>query len=294
MQALRIFWAFSRPHTIIGSIVSITTLFLLSVPSADYGRFSGILGLTLLAGLACNVFIVGLNQVIDIDLDRINKPYLPLASGQMSVQTAKRILLSSLLISVGTAFYTSVVLGWLIVLILAIGIAYSVPPIQLKKHHLPAALAITGVRGILVNAGMFLHFSSVSASALSLAWQPLWILTTFVTIFSLSIAWFKDLPDVEGDRHFHYKTAPVLYSVHAIFRLGAILLSVAYCITLLWAWQNQAWLLVYCHMAAWTFFLFLVWRTDLKSKDSIAWFYKWFWVLFFWEYIVFGVWALLR
>ena len=37
--------------------------------------------------LLMNICIVGLNQVYDVRIDRVNKPYLPLASGEFSMQT---------------------------------------------------------------------------------------------------------------------------------------------------------------------------------------------------------------
>ena len=41
----------------------------------------------LVPALLMNVCIVGLNQVFDVRIDRVNKPYLPLASGEFSMQT---------------------------------------------------------------------------------------------------------------------------------------------------------------------------------------------------------------
>ena len=41
----------------------------------------------LIPALLMNVYIVGLNQIYDIDIDKVNKPYLPLASGEFSFIT---------------------------------------------------------------------------------------------------------------------------------------------------------------------------------------------------------------
>jgi hypothetical protein len=41
----------------------------------------------LVPALLMNICIVGLNQVFDVRIDRVNKPYLPLASGEFSMQT---------------------------------------------------------------------------------------------------------------------------------------------------------------------------------------------------------------
>ena len=41
----------------------------------------------LVPALLMNICIVGLNQVYDVRIDRVNKPYLPLASGEFTMQT---------------------------------------------------------------------------------------------------------------------------------------------------------------------------------------------------------------
>jgi homogentisate phytyltransferase / homogentisate geranylgeranyltransferase len=39
--------------------------------------------------LLMNICIVGLNQLYDVEIDRVNKPYLPLASGELSEQQGR-------------------------------------------------------------------------------------------------------------------------------------------------------------------------------------------------------------
>ena len=100
-MSLHTLWKFSRPHTIIGSTVSIVVLFLLQGGSIVDQYL--ILLTTLVSALGCNVCITGLNQVIDIELDKINKPELPIASGELSMSTAKKIVIISGIIAVGAA-----------------------------------------------------------------------------------------------------------------------------------------------------------------------------------------------
>jgi homogentisate phytyltransferase / homogentisate geranylgeranyltransferase len=301
IQKLKILWDFSRPHTIVGSVVSICTLWLLSIPKNEYADHWALLFLTLLAGIACNVFIVGLNQLIDIDLDKINKPNLPLASGALTIAHGKRIIILALAIALITAFATSTVLGWLIFVILCIGIAYSVPPIQLKKHHLPAALSITLVRGLLVNFGMHLHFTFVLqqlsfADYLKSWWHhlpaALLVLTSFVIAFSIAIAWFKDLPDTKGDKAFHFKTLAILYSPRFALYSGIILVSFAYFIAIAWSYFTANYFLWCCHGIAFFGFLFNVYKVNLEVATSVSRFYMLFWIFFFAEYLFFAIWRI--
>lgn len=46
----------------------------------------------LVPALLMNVSIVGLNQLYDVEIDKINKPYLPLASGEMTQSQASHML----------------------------------------------------------------------------------------------------------------------------------------------------------------------------------------------------------
>jgi homogentisate phytyltransferase / homogentisate geranylgeranyltransferase len=296
---LKNLWLFSRPHTIIGSTVSIITLYIL-----NKGNFSSdlwVLVYTLVSALGCNIFITGLNQIIDVDLDKINKPNLPLASGALTKANAICIVAVSAMISVVAAALCSHILLILILVIMALGIAYSVPPVQLKRHHVPAALAITIVRGLLVNLGMSIHFSTnltYTYDALD-CWKNLATcqmplvaiipLTIFVTAFSLAIAWFKDLPDTAGDQHFGYRTFPLLYSKSLALYLGAAIVAVAYFYCIYWAAQLDSKLLLIGHIVLALGFLVNVFKVRMSDMSTVKRFYMIFWVFFFAEYILFGI-----
>jgi homogentisate phytyltransferase/homogentisate geranylgeranyltransferase len=283
-MTLHTLWKFSRPHTIIGSTVSIVVLFLLQGGSLSDQYI--ILLTTLVAALGCNVCITGLNQVIDVELDKINKPELPIASGELSIATAKKIVILSGIIAIGAAALLHWVLLLLIVVILILGIAYSVPPIQLKQHHLPAALAITIVRGVLVNIGMALHFSKMFQQTFEI--EPvIYPLTIFISAFSLAIAWYKDLPDRAGDAHFGFRTFPLLYSPKTALYLGAAFVMAAYGWCIYWSYKASESLLMYSLTVLGVAFLLHVKNVRLNEQASIKRFYKLFWVFFFATYISF-------
>ena len=283
-MTLHTLWKFSRPHTIIGSTVSIVVLFLLQGGSLTDHYI--ILLTTLVSALGCNVCITGLNQVIDVELDKINKPELPIASGELSIATAKKIVVVSGIIAIGAAALLHWVLFLLIAVILLLGIAYSVPPIQLKQHHLPAALAITIVRGVLVNIGMALHFSGMFNGSFTI--QPvIYPLTIFISAFSLAIAWYKDLPDRAGDAHFGFRTFPLLYSPKTALYLGAAFVMAAYGWCIYWSYKASESLLMYSLIVLGVAFLLHVKNVRLNEQASIKRFYKLFWVFFFATYISF-------
>lgn len=90
------FYRFSRPHTVIGTIMSIISVSLLCVESSSDISPVFLTGLlqAVVAALFMNIYIVGLNQVFDIEIDKVNKPNLPLASGEYSLRTGVAIILT--------------------------------------------------------------------------------------------------------------------------------------------------------------------------------------------------------
>ena len=103
-----------------------------------------------------------LNQIYDLEIDRINKPHLPLAAGDLSPEAAWRIVAvaAAMPIVLGLtqgAFETGAVVAALIV-----GAAYSLPPVRLKRFPVAAALCIAGVRSAVVNLGVYGHFALAS------------------------------------------------------------------------------------------------------------------------------------
>ena len=88
---LAAFWKFLRPHTIRGTILgslAVTGKALMENPAAiDWGLLPRAL-LGVLALLCGNGYIVGINQIYDVEIDAVNKPYLPVAAGELGFTQA--------------------------------------------------------------------------------------------------------------------------------------------------------------------------------------------------------------
>jgi homogentisate phytyltransferase/homogentisate geranylgeranyltransferase len=294
MKAIKTLWAFSRPHTLIGSMISIFTLYMIICLNNKAEHLSLLL-FALAVGICCNIFIVGINQIADVEIDKINKPYLPIPAGTLSIQNAKYITYGSLLLSLGVALYLSLYLFFIILLAGAIGWAYSMPPIYLKRHHFTAALAITFVRGILINVGGFLVFNYLVNRSINLP-NDVKILTLFILVFSVVISWFKDLPDVKGDSAYQIKTLAILYSPKPVFIAGTILISLSYLLTIFLKYPVvvssryplfRDEVLFYGNIALLLLFVANSLTINLAEHRSVKKFYKRFWWFFFAEYLVY-------
>lgn len=294
MKPILTIWKFSRPHTIIGSVISIVTLYFIVCDKHETQCLSYLIA-SLLIGITCNIFIVGINQIADVNLDKINKPYLPIPSGALSVRQAKIIVLTALSISLGLAIYVTPYLFGIIALASAIGWAYSMPPLYLKKHHVTAALAISMVRGVLLNAGGFLVFNYLVNNSLDMP-ENVKILTLFIIAFSIVISWFKDLPDMAGDKTFNIKTFALLYSPRTALVYGHLLVGLAYLFTICTKIaefssteipSHETRVLLYGHIVLFALFIINAFSIRLGEQHSIKKFYKRFWWFFFAEYVVY-------
>ncbi|UBF24770.1 homogentisate phytyltransferase [Kovacikia minuta CCNUW1] len=315
-SSLYAFWKFSRPHTVIGTSLSVLGLYFIALAE---GRVEGGISLPfsliphpsslilpLLACLCGNVYIVGLNQLEDVEIDRINKPHLPLASREFSRKQAITIIVVTGILAISLAIAGSPFLLATVGISLIIGTAYSLPPIRLKRFPFPASLCILTVRGVIVNLGLFLHFSSQrewGAGFLSSLFPPpslppsVLILTLFILIFTFAIAIFKDIPDMEGDRQYNIRTLTLRVGKNNVFKLALGVLIACYLgmitVGVLGLPGVNPAFLVTTHLLA----LGSMWlrsrSVNLQNKRSISHFYQFIWKLFFLEYLIFPIACLL-
>jgi len=167
-----------RPHTIRGTVLgslAVTARSLLEqgapLASLDWAGLAPRAALGVLALLAGNGFIVGINQIYDVEIDVVNKPFLPVAAGELSPKAAWILVVA--LAAAGVALSWGVFgreIGTLYAFGLTLGAVYSVPPLRLKTKPVPAFLIIATVRGFLLNFGVY---SAVRAAlGLQFIWSP--------------------------------------------------------------------------------------------------------------------------
>ncbi|MEL7492899.1 MAG: homogentisate phytyltransferase [Cyanobacteria bacterium J06554_11] len=300
---LKAFWRFSRPHTIIGTTFSTVALLAIALAARQTvgvgtGLAAAALSSWLVAWIAClcgNVYIVGLNQLEDIAIDRINKPHLPLASGAFSKRQGWRLVgltgagaIALSLISQNIFLILTVGLS------LLIGTAYSLPPMRLKRFPFWASVCILTVRGAIVNLGLYLYFATQFGLG-GVVPARVWALTLFVLVFSFAIAIFKDIPDLEGDRQFNISTYTLRLGQKTVFNMARWVLTVCYGGLIVAApflpEVNGLFLSITQGLGILSFWG-LSRRVDLdptpvKKDISYPAFYQFIWKLFFVEYLIF-------
>ncbi|PKA52518.1 putative homogentisate phytyltransferase 2, chloroplastic [Apostasia shenzhenica] len=291
-------WRFLRPHTIrgtaLGSVALVVRALIENPGLIDWWlTFKALYGL--IALLCGNGYIVGINQIFDIGIDKVNKPYLPIAAGDLSVQFAWILVL--LFAAVGlliVACNFGPFICSLYCLGLFLGTIYSVPPFRLKRYPVAAFLIIATVRGFLLNFGVY--YATRASLGLSFQWSsPIAFITTFVTMFALVIAITKDLPDVEGDRKFQISTFATKLGVRNIALLGSGLLLANYISAILVAvYVPQAFrrsTMIPAHGIFALGLIFQAWVLERAkyTKEAVLQFYRFIWSLFYAEYLIFPV-----
>jgi homogentisate phytyltransferase/homogentisate geranylgeranyltransferase len=171
-----------------------------------------------------------------------------------------------------------------------VGTAYSLPPIRLKRFALPAALCILTVRGVVVNLGLHEYFRSATGEGEG-ADPVVGLLCLFIVVFTVAIAIFKDVPDMEGDREYRITTFTLLLGKTKIFRIVLLTISLCYVLMIALGLTGRSGMnlpiVVGGHGAL---LLGLWWRVsgiNLEEKGEIAAVYQFIWKLFFLEYLLF-------
>jgi homogentisate solanesyltransferase len=110
-------------------------------------------------------------KIYDVDIDALNKPFLPVAAGELSPNAAWALVAA--LAATGLAV-TARNFGPLITKLYAFGLflgtIYSTPPLRLKRFAVPAFAIIATVRGFLLNFGVY--HATRAALGLEFAWSP--------------------------------------------------------------------------------------------------------------------------
>jgi homogentisate phytyltransferase/homogentisate geranylgeranyltransferase len=283
VRAANVLWRFARPHTIIGTALSVLGLYAIAA-AEGHGTGAADCVATLIAALAVNVAIVGVNQLTDVDIDRVNKPFLPIAAGDLSMSGARTIVLVCTVLPLAMALTQGLAETLFVAAGLAVGAAYSLPPLRLKRFPLAASLCITGVRSIVVNLGVYAHFAPHIAA-------PVWALCLFVLPFSFAIAVLKDVPDLEGDRRYRIRTFTVRAGGRRVFHIGLAALLIAYAGMIfvgapLLAGDAQPVVLIVGHLGAVALLLHWSRQADPSDREIFTRFYMRVWALFFLEYLL--------
>jgi len=158
-----------------------------------------------------------LNQIYDLEIDRVNKPKRPLPSGRLTIGAAW--VFATVTYAVALVLAWLVVPGggpnlssgrhecfWLVAIAVVCTLIYSMPPLRTKRLGIWANVTIAIPRGVLLKVA---GWSSVKTIA---GVEP-WYIGAIFGLFLLGATTTKDFADMDGDRRGGCRTLPIQYGV---------------------------------------------------------------------------------
>lgn len=212
-----------RPFTLLAPAIGGISGALMSASYYDFKNFDL---LKLIYGIgaliALNAASNSLNQVYDLEIDKINKPYRPIPSGIVSIDEALIIAVFLYMASIFRSSLINMNFAIFVFAIALISIGYSMPPLRFKQYTWLSNISIAIARGLLlIVAGWsifgnpfepteWVRIFNKAQIIIPLVPAP-WLVGSIMCIYLIGAMTTKDFTDVEGDRKYGIKTLPVLY-----------------------------------------------------------------------------------
>lgn len=210
MSRLRIYWTFLRPFTLLAPALGMLSGGVTAMGAAPATPFAPWILLNLTLGTLMAALLNGasnaLNQIYDVENDRINKPRRLIPSGVLSTREAGWVAACLYAVSLLLAAAVNATCLLLAAVAAVLTIIYSVPPFRTKRSALGANLTIAIPRGLLLKvAGWSTVKSVVNPEA--------WYVGVIFGLFLLGATTTKDFADMEGDRAAGCMTLPVRFGI---------------------------------------------------------------------------------
>jgi len=211
MNRLRQYWILSRPFTLLAPLIGYLSAGFIAYhvnpppPGTGWATFIDVIVGSLTA--AClNAASNGLNQIYDLEIDRMNKPDRPLPAGRLTLAEAWWFTLGCYALAILSAATVNTEFLVIVLFTSFLTYAYSGPPFRTKRFGILANLTIAIPRGCL------LKVAGWSAVATILEPEP-WLIGSIFGLYVLGSATTKDYSDIEGDKAHGCRTLPIRFGI---------------------------------------------------------------------------------
>jgi geranylgeranylglycerol-phosphate geranylgeranyltransferase len=158
-----------------------------------------------------------LNDVFDLENDLINDPERPIPSGLVSKRVASTASIILMGISLLLGYFASVTTFFLTSFLVLVGVAYSVPPVRLRRFFLVPnfCLAVLGSFAFLVGGSL----GNASFTG---------VLVVGIVMFAYTVpgSFAKEFKDIEGDAATGIKTLPMIVRKKTAAKIAGLSITV--------------------------------------------------------------------
>jgi 4-hydroxybenzoate polyprenyltransferase len=204
---LRLTWELARPFTLIAPALGMFTgsvIALGAYPEVPLTwRVAVRIALGTLMAAVLNAASNTLNQVTDLEADRINKPARPVPSGRVApgeaVRLAGWLYVAAFLLAAAVGPQVTLLAGTAAVMT----VLYSAPPFRMKAVPYLANVVIAIPRGVLLKVAGWSCVRDFGRL------EP-WYIGLIFGLFLLGATTTKDFADMRGDEEAGFRTLPVI------------------------------------------------------------------------------------
>jgi len=228
-----------------------------------------------------------INQVYDLEADKITKPYRPISRGLITVEEARTTAFLLYIFVIARAYLLSSIFGLMVSTLAICTICYNMPPIRLRDRLWFNNISLAFSRGML---GFVAAYSILGTPTESTPW----IIGSILFLFLIGAACVKDVMDVEGDRKIGTKTLVIEYGVRGMairtlpfYFATFALLSIYVYLGVLPVSANVLWLLVLPTVYMWYLLYAKPLAVDKMAENHPSWKYMYGTLVLF--YIGFGL-----
>ncbi|MFN3532890.1 MAG: UbiA family prenyltransferase [Candidatus Brocadia sp.] len=210
MSRLLIYLKFLRPFTLFPPAIGMISGGITAFGAYPRYKLSSEIIINIALGSLMAALLNGasnaLNQIYDLEIDKINKPRRYLPSGKITIKEAWIIASTLFIISLTLAG----LVNWQCFMMAAIATVmtyfYSAPPLRTKRLGIVANITIAIPRGVLLKVCGWSTVKTIYK------YEP-WLIGLIFGLFLLGATSTKDFSDIKGDRAKGCMTLPIKYGV---------------------------------------------------------------------------------
>lgn len=223
MSRVKAYVDLGRPFTLVAPALGFMSGALTAVGAAPREAWTAWLLVPPLIGSAMAAMLNAgnnaLNQIYDLEIDRVNKPTRPIPSGRLTIAEAwvftaityvVALVLAWLVVPAETTVSAMArsrhECFWLVLIAVVCTLLYSIPPARTKRLGIWANVTIAIPRGTLLKVAGWSAVKTIAGV------EP-WYIGGIFGLFLLGATTTKDFADMEGDRLGGCRTLPIQYGV---------------------------------------------------------------------------------